>query len=228
MPSGVEATGADLAAVLVQAARTAGANDPQVHGADWQTAVVTAVNSDGTVNIGTIRARRLDAYLNAAVGDLIQITQNGAKNWIALGRLAPVVDTEWTTYAPIVTNGGAATFTTRAGFYKKIGKLVFVNTYIVVNAVGTGSATVSVTMPSVVDRTNRQILTMHTETIGAAGNAISHAGGGECIFFPTGTGATSDRLRTDQGGTTAQEGNIQGVDLLAGGSITIQGWYREA
>ncbi|MFE2497077.1 hypothetical protein [Streptomyces scopuliridis] len=84
---GAEATGADLAAGLVQAARTAGATDPQVRGADWQTAVVTAVNSDGTVSVGTIRARRLDAYQGATVGDLIEIGQNSSKNWVARGRL---------------------------------------------------------------------------------------------------------------------------------------------
>lgn len=85
---GLEATPWDLAGGFVEAARTAGATDPQVRGADWQTAVVTAVNADGTVDIGSVRARRLDTYLNATIGDLIAITQNGAGNWIALGRLA--------------------------------------------------------------------------------------------------------------------------------------------
>ncbi|MFE9886884.1 hypothetical protein [Streptomyces scopuliridis] len=87
--SGVEASGADLAAGLVQAARIAGAADPHVRGADWRTAVVTAVNGDGTVNVGTIRARRLEAaYPSPAVGDQIAITQSGNKNWLAFGRTA--------------------------------------------------------------------------------------------------------------------------------------------
>lgn len=64
------------------------ASTPAVRGSDWQTAVVTAVNSDGTVDIGTVRARRLAAYQNPTVGDLIAVTQSGAGNWIALGRTA--------------------------------------------------------------------------------------------------------------------------------------------
>ena len=41
------------------------------------------------------------------------------------------------------------------------------------------------------------------------------------ITVTGGTGATSDRLRVDNG--TSNESNIQGADLLAGGTITIQG-----
>ncbi|MFJ7998931.1 hypothetical protein ACIQ7D_17545 [Streptomyces sp. NPDC096310] len=84
-----EVTGADLAAELIQASRTAGAADPQVRGADWRTGTVTSVNVDGTVTIGAIRARRIpDAYPSPVVGDWIVISQSGTGNWIAHGRLA--------------------------------------------------------------------------------------------------------------------------------------------
>lgn len=74
-------------AVLDEAARQA-AQNPSVRRADWQTATVTAVNADGTVDIGDIRARRLESYVSARVGDQVIISQSGMGNWIAIGRTA--------------------------------------------------------------------------------------------------------------------------------------------
>lgn len=80
-----------LAQGIAAASRQAGQDDPVVRGADWQTAVVTAVNGDGTVNVGAIRARCIaEAYPAPAVGDQIAISQSGIGNWIAHGRLATV------------------------------------------------------------------------------------------------------------------------------------------
>jgi hypothetical protein len=141
------------------------------------------------------------------------------------GNLA-VSATTWSTYTPAITGGGTVTWTSRTGYYYKLGKIVFVCVYLNVLAAGSGTSLVTIDMPSTVDRTNRQVLTLHVETIGANGNATSSIRGGECVFFTGGTGATSDRLRVDNG--TSNESNIQGADLLAGGLLTIQGWYREA
>lgn len=84
----VEASGAALADALVNAARTAGGADPAVRGADWRTGTVTAVPGDGTVAVGTVRARCIDSYSAPAVGDQVVISQSGAGNWIAFGRLS--------------------------------------------------------------------------------------------------------------------------------------------
>ncbi|MDQ0791955.1 hypothetical protein [Streptomyces sp. B1I3] len=84
----VEASGAALAAALVTAAQTAGAADPSVRGSDWRTGTVTAVPGDGTVAVGVIQARCLDSYSGPAVGDQVVISQSGAGNWVALGRLS--------------------------------------------------------------------------------------------------------------------------------------------
>lgn len=130
------------------------------------------------------------------------------------------------TYAPTVANGGSATFSTRTGWWMRVGKMVYVCAYLVVNAAGSGTGIVTVTTPTAVDRTTRQALTVHSESNGAGGNATSAIRGGECVFFVGGSGATADRIRVDNG--TGVEANIQGVDLLAGGILTIQGWYREA
>lgn len=129
------------------------------------------------------------------------------------------------TYTPVVTNGGSATFSTLTGTYVMVGPLTWVNIDLNVNAAGSGSGLVTITMPTAPDHTQRQVLTMHTESIGAGGNATSHIGGGEAVFLAGGSGTTTDRLRTDEGAATARENNIQGVDLLAGGHITIQGFY---
>lgn len=70
-----------------EAVRGAGA-DSKVRGAEWQTATVTAVNGNGTVNVGVIVARCLDSYQSPAVGDQIFLTNNGAGNWVAVGRIS--------------------------------------------------------------------------------------------------------------------------------------------
>lgn len=93
---------ADLADAIYQQAVTAGVSTPSVRGADWQTAIVTAVGT-GTVDCGTVTARRLESYQNPAVGDRIVITQSGNGNWLACGRTSSAADTEWDSYNPIWT-----------------------------------------------------------------------------------------------------------------------------
>lgn len=217
------------AAAIVRTVPRKIAAHPKARGADWRTATVASVNAAaGTVTTTDgIPCRCLETYLVPTVGDQVVISQSGSGNWLAQGRLAPSHETDWATYTPTVTNGGSVTWTTRTGFWKRASGVVYVNVYLVVNAVGSGTGVVSVTMPTNVNRNFRQILPMHTESVGAGGNATSHIGGGECLFLPTGTGSVSDRLRTDEGAALARENNIQGADLLAGSSITIQGWYRE-
>lgn len=80
---------ASLADAIKGAAVQAGSNEPAVRGADWQTAAVTAVGSDGTVTAAGIIARRSRNYGDAAVGDLIVLTISGSGNWVALCKLAP-------------------------------------------------------------------------------------------------------------------------------------------
>lgn len=83
-------------AVLDEAKRKAAA-DPNVRGANFRYAVVTAVNSNGTVSIGDIRARRHQSYHSPSVGDQVVIMQAGNRNWIALGLLAGTTDSGgWT------------------------------------------------------------------------------------------------------------------------------------
>lgn len=83
-------------AIVDAAVREAG-RTPAVRGADFQYATVTAVNTDGTVSIGEIRARRHTSYTVPAAGDTVVIAQSGNRNWICLGRLAGAESGSWTT-----------------------------------------------------------------------------------------------------------------------------------
>lgn len=83
-----------LADAIAGEARRQGETSSTVRGSDWQTAVVTAVDvAAGTVDCGPIRARRLESYGGAQVGDLIVITRSGTGNWVAWGRLRDSADT---------------------------------------------------------------------------------------------------------------------------------------
>lgn len=86
-----------LADAIASTARQQGEATPAVRGADWQTAIVTAVDATpGTVDCGAIRARRLPTYLVPAVGDQIVITRSGSGNWLAVGTLSATSGT-WQT-----------------------------------------------------------------------------------------------------------------------------------
>lgn len=76
----------EVAAAIRRRTVKAGAADPKVRGSDWQTAIVTAVGSDGTVTCGTIVARRLDSYPTPSVGDKVFLTNSSSGNWVAVGR----------------------------------------------------------------------------------------------------------------------------------------------
>lgn len=88
----------DLAWALKQQAKRTGERAASVRGADWRTATVTAVNTDGTVDADGIEdIRCLDTYTLPAVGDVIRIDQSSSGNWLAMGALATV--SGWTTLA---------------------------------------------------------------------------------------------------------------------------------
>lgn len=186
------------------------ATDPAIRirqDADSQSRLI--VQADGTQVWGSGSATG-DTNLYRSAADTLKTDDS-----LIVGAGLTVGSTTWTTYTPTVTGGGSVTWSTRTGYYYKLGKLVFVVAYLSVNAAGSGSSNVQVDMPSSVDRTTRQVLGISAEGVGLNGH--SHA-----VFFTGGTGATSDRIRSYDGQ------NMIGSDLLAGGIVTVQGWYREA
>lgn len=161
----------------------------------------------------------------------IQLVANGPASYVSVngaffdGTGEAITYADPHTFTPTVGNDGTATYSTKSGWWYRIGTMRFVNIYLVVNAAGSGAGIVTVSVPFTVDRTNRQTLTMHTESTGPN---LSHIGDGQCVFFTGGSGGVADRLRTSSNDGTNRDVNLTGADLLAGSIITIQGWLREA
>lgn len=87
----------DVVAALKAQAKRVGEETPSVRGSDWRLAVVTGVNSDGTLAAeGIPSIRYMEDYILPAVDDIIIIEQNSAGNWLARGRAATTSQT-WTT-----------------------------------------------------------------------------------------------------------------------------------
>ncbi|MEU3826442.1 hypothetical protein AB0F36_14155 [Streptomyces sp. NPDC029080] len=81
--------GFSVAQAIADAARQAGSTDPAVRRAEVQSGIVTAVAvTPGTVDVGTIRARRLESYQQPTVGDQVLLVQSGSGTWWAAGRPA--------------------------------------------------------------------------------------------------------------------------------------------
>jgi hypothetical protein len=96
-----------LADAVRQQALTAGAESQRL---GMQTATVTAVNGDGTVNIGVIVARRMDTYNSPLVGDRVYLVEY-AGGFAALGRVVPTTGDGWTALPLLgtwVANGGGS------------------------------------------------------------------------------------------------------------------------
>lgn len=121
----------------------------------------------------------------------------------------------FTTYTPTVTGDGTATYNVQTGWYQRVGKMIFFAAYLTVNAAGSGAANVQIDAPTSIDRTTRQVVSVHCEGLGAGD------GSSELVAFTGGSGATWDRLRMSTGA------NITGADLSASGIVIAEGWYRE-
>jgi hypothetical protein len=101
----------DLAWALRQQAQRAGEQSTSVRGADWQLAVITAVNSDGTIAASGIPSiRRMSRFTDPVVGDTVVISQNSLGNWVAHGKPATSAG-EWT---PLPLASG---FTAVSGYF---------------------------------------------------------------------------------------------------------------
>jgi len=185
------------------------------------TSAPTSTSVDGIgVNLPTSTTGDL---LNLRVNAAIQAAMDSSGAFRIYGGNSPA------SYTPTWANIGTATFTTNTGWYWKVGKMVFVTIYASINAAGSGTGTpITVTLPSNPDRSTRQMLPLHGETIKVNGGlGASTIRGGGAVTFTGGSGAVIDRLRvTDSDGDG--DNNIFGVDLSAGGILTITGWYREA
>lgn len=121
-----------------------------------------------------------------------------------------------TTYTPTIANGGTATFSTRTGWYWRVGKMIFFTAYFIVGTAGSGVSNVTMTAPTNVDRTTRQMIPCNADGVATINGTYM------VMAFVGGSGAVLDRFRTYDGGS------LTGGDLTAGAIFTTTGWYREA
>ncbi|MFJ9799815.1 hypothetical protein [Streptomyces sp. NPDC101145] len=133
-------------------------------------------------------------------------------------------DTKWTPYTPVVAGGGTATYSSRTGWYWKLGKLVFFNCEFTVNAAGSGTSIVTVTAPTAIDRSSRQVMPLHAKGAWTSGMAAN----GNAVSLETGSGNVIDHLSLSNDNAQNRDGILTGVNLLSTARISISGWYREA
>lgn len=158
-------------------------------------------------------------------GNMLRFQLNGTDHFTADndGILTTYATNNFTTYTPTVGGGGTVTWTTRTGWWMRVGKMIFMNAFLVVNAAGSGGATVTITAPTNIDRTTQQNVSLHSTGIFAAG-----LGNGSAVALTTGATNVFDGMRTSNNGANNLDGTIGGANLLANGTISITGWYREA
>lgn len=147
--------------------------------------------------------------------DAATVTFNAAATIDSNGRLDTYAGNTFTAFTPTVTGGGTATFQVQTGLWERIGKLIFINVYLVVLAAGSGATAVSVALPFAPSRSQRQVIPAHGGGLGGPG-----AGEYTGLTLTGGSGAVLDRL-------TRNGTDLVGANLSAGAIISMEGWYRE-
>ncbi|MFF8495216.1 hypothetical protein ACF06O_30825 [Streptomyces albidoflavus] len=133
------------------------------------------------------------------------------------GDTLSVADTSWQTYTPVITGAGSATFNIRDGWWYRLGKLVFVQTYFTVNAAGSGTANVTFSLPVTPFRSSRR----QNIPGGVRDGSVTAGGPMAALTFAGGSGPSIDRI-VDSAGV-----DVQGARLTAGSIWCFQGWIRE-
>ncbi len=217
----------DLAYALKQQATRAGETAPSVRGSDWRLATVTAVNADGTVAVdGIPTVRRLDTYLNPAVGDVIVISQSSSGNWITFGRLAATAGTSWTSYTPTwtasTTNPGIGNGTL-VGRYQKIGRTVNLHINLTAGSTTTyGSGTYAFTLPV-------QAANAGCTYVGDAHLLSGSRWGGQFLVSPGATtAAPAWTTSSSNPGLSLWSSSQAPVALASGGAVRMTITYESA
>jgi len=151
-------------------------------------------------------------------GSLLSLRVNGDSKFTvdADGILPTYADNAFTAYTPAVSGGGTVTWTTRTGWWQRVGKMIYFNAYLVVNAAGSTASSFMISAPVSIDRTTRQNVSIYLE--GLTGGS----GSGQLVSLTGGSGASFDRTFSSTGAI------IQGQHLAAGAVLTATGWIREA
>jgi hypothetical protein len=131
--------------------------------------------------------------------------------------------TTWTSFTPTWAGLGTGTLSTNVGWYKKLGKIVFVEIYAVWNVAGSGSSGVQVQFPTVPFRDGNGAGTTRQYVFGFIAGSNGGVVDGVCSLpaFAGDSGTTGATIRRFDGI------NVQGSNFINASIVTIQGWYRE-
>lgn len=148
-----------------------------------------------------------------------------AGNVLTAGALNDATQGPITTYTPAVANDGTATYTTRTGWYYKFGAghLVYMNAYLVINAAGSGVTDITVTAPTNIERTTRQVVPCDLQdgTSYRVGFARANTSGSGAVFDKVDlVNKNVATVGTDNHST------ITGSGLAAGSILAFAGFYR--
>jgi hypothetical protein len=132
----------------------------------------------------------------------------------------------WSTWTPAVTNGGTVVWSRQDGWYQRIGKMIFFEIYLASSSAGSGSTTVTISLPTVPFRegeganTTRQTFFGHASGMSGSGNAFQ-SGPLAAVCTAGGSGAVIDQIQD------AVATNLWGQNFGSACAVTIQGYYRE-
>ena len=125
-------------------------------------------------------------------------------------------DYEEGTWTPSI--GGNATYTTQSGYYRKIGSLVFISAYVLINSKGTGSDSVISGLPfhpGGAASTNESVFAVSkAETLSASVTSISLRNNGTDIYSTYRTSASSSGTVNGAYIQNATELNFSGCYLI--------------
>lgn len=166
-------------------------------------------------------ADKVDAQISLLSGDGSPPTIDlNAEQVNVLGALS-VTDTPVTEYTITVGGAGSAAWTSQVGYAYQFGKLWFVQLYLDSSTAGSGSSTVTLSLPFTPDRTVRQMLPLY----GSMGSTLVV---GAANVFVGGSGAMLDNLRVQNGGSANDVVTLTGSMITNNDFYSVQGWLREA
>lgn len=138
--------------------------------------------------------------------------------WLTGGPIQMYAGNNFSTWTPVVSGGGAATFDVTDGWYQRLGKMVYVYYTFTIGTAGTGTSAVTTTLPITPWRgtaSRRQFLPGDVSGISPEGPITGQ-------IFAGSTGATLQRIQRSDGT------DVTGVGLTAGSIWILEGWIREA
>lgn len=179
------------------------------------------LTTDGTITASpssTTSVGLLADLPAATTASLLSLRKNGTSQFTVddTGVLTTYGNNTFQSWTPAFGGTGGATFSVITGLYERVGKIIFINLYAIVNGAGAGASPVTVDLPVNPSRSQRQSLLAYMD--GLTGGS----GTGTLTSLTSGSGVTFDRLRS---GTNAV---ITGANLQVGATFSISGWYREA